>query len=34
MRPKVAPFYSNKTLSKTPSNPQYGNFMWLFGSRK
>lgn len=34
MRPKAAPFYSNKTLSKTPSNPQYGNFMWLFGSRK
>lgn len=34
MRPKAAPFYSNKTLNKTPSNPQYGNFMWLFGSRR
>ncbi len=34
MRPKAAPFYSNRTLNKTSLNSQYGNFMWLFGSRK
>ena len=34
MRPKVAPFYNNRSLSKTPNNPTYGNFMWLFGSTK
>ena len=34
MRPKVAPFYNSKSLNKTPQNTNYGNFMWLFGSRK
>ena len=34
MRPKAAPFYNNKSLNKTPPNMAYGNFMWLFGSRK
>lgn len=34
MRPKAAPFYSEKSLNKTPPHVTYGNFMWLFGSRK
>ena len=34
MRPKAAPFYNSKTINRTPPNPAYGNFMWLFGSRK
>lgn len=34
MRPKAAPFYSEKSLNKTPPHITYGNFMWLFGSRK
>ena len=34
MRPKAAPFYNEKSLNKTPPHVTYGNFMWLFGSRK
>jgi hypothetical protein len=34
MRPKAAPFYNNRSLNKMPTNPTYGNFMWLFGSTK
>lgn len=34
MRPKVAPFYNNKSLNNAPPHSSYGNFMWLFGSRR